>query len=470
MADAVEHTEDYSRKWIYFGIAAIATLMSTLDSSIVNVALPTLADEFSADVKTVAWVSQAYVLALTALLLIGGKLMDIWGERRLFTLGFILFTAGSALCAFSVSIYMLIFSRVFQALGGAILMSSNQALIARSFPPQQRGRALGIIGTVVSIGLATGPPLGGLLIGTLGWRWIFYINLPIGVIAIFCSLRALSSRVAVRNNYSFDWTGSFLIVAGLGALFLGLTFAVDYGLNDPRVVGLVAFSLVVLVFFLYNEKISENPLINLTLFNNRYFNQSCAAVFLAFVVLMSSSILMPFYLQNVLKFSPEKLGLFMMSMPLAMLMVAPVAGWLSDVIGTRIPASLGLTFLAIGIYSLSYLGLAATPFDIIWRLVLIGVGMGIFGAPNSNAILSSVSRRHVGVASGMTAMMRSSGITFGIAFSVILFSFFQAGLADQQNLQSSQIYLYSMKSVFRVAALIAVAALIVSVTRGRHSS
>ena len=461
--------QDYSRKWVYFGIAAIASLMATLDSSIVNVALPTLAEEFSADVKTVAWVSQAYVLSLTALLLIGGKLMDIWGERRLFTIGFALFTAGSALCAFSISIYMLIFSRVFQALGGAILMSSNQALIARSFPPTQRGRALGVIGTVVSIGLATGPPLGGLLIGTLGWRWIFYINLPIGAIAIYYSLRVLSTKIVERGSIRFDWSGSFLIVVGLGALFLGLTLAVDYGITNPLVLGLTVFSIVMLILFLYNEQKVPNPLIHLYLFKNRYFTQSCASAFLAFVMLMSSSILMPFYLQNVLRFTPEKLGLFMMSMPLAMLLVAPLAGYLSDLIGTRIPATLGLAFTGAGIFSLSFLGLDSSEIDIIWRLVLIGIGMGIFGSPNSNAVLSSVPRRHIGIASGMTAMMRSSGITFGIAFSVILYSFFRSGLPANIQPDSPLAYLTGMESVFHVGAIIAILGVIISATRGKKS-
>ena len=461
---------DYSRKWVYFGIAAIASLMGTLDSSIVNVALPTLANEFKADVKTVAWTSQAYVLAMTALLLIGGKLMDIWGERRLFTIGFALFTAGSALCAFSISIYMLIFSRVFQAMGGAILMSSNQALIARSFPPNQRGRALGVIGTVVSIGLATGPPLGGFLIGALGWRWIFYINLPIGVVAIYYCLRVLGSKVVDFGSIKFDWSGSFLIVAGLGALFLGMTFAVDYGLTAFRVWGLIIFSVIMLILFLYNEQRAQNPLLHLYLFKSRYFTQSCASAFLAFVVLMCSSILMPFYLQNVLLFTPQKLGLFMMSMPLAMLLVAPLAGYLSDLIGTRIPASLGLAFSGAGIFSLSFLGLDASEIDIVWRLVLIGIGMGIFGSPNSNAVLSSVPRKHVGIASGMTAMMRSSGITFGISFSVILYSFFRSGLAENIDPKSPQAYLSGMESVFHVGALIAVLAVIVSATRGKRTT
>ncbi|HDS00750.1 MAG TPA: MFS transporter, partial [candidate division Zixibacteria bacterium] len=216
-----QHTQDYSDKWIYFGVAALAAFMGTLDSSIVNVALPTLSKEFNADVDVVSWVALSYILTMAALLLVGGKLLDVWGERRQFVIGFTLFTIGSGLCAFSVSIYMLIFSRAFQALGGAVLMSSNQGLIARGFPPHQRGRILGIVGTVVSVGLASGPVLGGFLIEHLGWRSIFWINLPIGAIAIMYSMRNLANNPSATKEYKFDWRGSIFMIVGLGAFFLG---------------------------------------------------------------------------------------------------------------------------------------------------------------------------------------------------------------------------------------------------------
>lgn len=468
MANATEHTVDYSNKWKYFAIGATATFMGTLDSSIVNVALPTLASEFNADVSVVAWVVQAYIITLVALLLVGGRMLDIWGERKLFAIGFTLFTIGSALCAFSTSIYMLIFSRVFQGLGGSVLMSSNQGLIAKSFPPHQRGRVLGTIGTVVSVGLATGPPLGGFLIGTLGWRSIFYINLPIGLAAIIYSLKILANYPSIKDNHKFDWSGSVLIVIGLCALFLGLNFGIDSGWDNPRVIVSIIFSAFVMLLFLYNESRVTHPILKLNLFLNRYFSQSCAASFLAFIALMASSILMPFYLQNVVGFLPEKVGLFMMAIPAAMFLVAPFAGWLSDIIGTRIPATLGLGILAGGLYSLSLLQPDTAALDIIWRFCLVGIGMGVFASPNTNAILSAVPRSSVGIASGLTALMRTSGIAFGIALTVTLFTFFRNQAAVGISADDAGLYLSGIRPVFVVAALIIVFNMINSITRGKR--
>jgi len=468
MQTAEQNTPTYSNKWKYFAIGATATFMGTLDSSIVNVALPTLANEFNADVKIVAWVVQSYILTLVALLLIGGKMLDIWGERKLFAIGFTLFTIGSALCAFSTSIYMLIFSRVFQGLGGSVLMSSNQGLIAKSFPPHQRGRVLGTIGTVVSVGLATGPPLGGFLIGALGWRAIFYINLPIGLAAVIYSLKILSNNPTKKDNRKFDWSGSVLIVIGLCVLFLGLNYGIDYGWDNPRVIALIIFSLFVLLLFLYNESRVAHPILKLNLFLNRYFSQSCAASFLAFIGLMASSILMPFYLQNVVGFLPQKVGLLMMAVPASMFLVAPFAGWLSDIIGTRIPATLGLGILATGLYSLSLLQPDSTSIDIIWRFCLVGIGMGVFASPNTNAILSAVPKSSVGIASGLTALMRTSGIAFGTALTVTLFTFFRNQTVAGISADEAGLYLSGIKPVFVVAALVIVFNMINSITRGKR--
>lgn len=455
-------------KWIYFGVAAISAFMGTLDSSIVNVALPTIAEEFNSDVKTVAWVAQAYILGMTALLLVGGRLLDIWGERKLFTIGFILFTLGSAMCAFSFSIYMLIFSRAFQALGGAVLMSSNQGLIAKSFPARQRGRMLGVIGTVVSIGLASGPPLGGFLVDTLGWRAIFWINIPIGLIAIIYSIRTLAHNPSPEAGHNFDYGGSILLALGLTALFLGFNFGPDYGWESLRVVGLIAVAVVFLGLFFMNETRVTNPLLKLQLFSNRYFAQSCACAFLAFVALMSNSILMPFYLQNVRLFSPQSVGLFMMTVPAAMFLVAPLAGYLSDLIGTRIPSTFGLAILGSGLYLLSTMDTQTANHQIVLFMAMLGVGMGIFSSPNSNAILSSVPQKFVGTASGLTAMMRTSGITFGLALSVTLYTFFRQNAVGEGITDEQLLYLAGIQPAFAMASIIAGINLILSATRGKR--
>ncbi len=462
-----QHTPDYSRKWVHFGVAATAVFMSTLDSSIVNVALPTIAQQFDADVRVVAWVPQAYILTMTALLLVAGRLLDILGDRKQFTLGFVLFTLGSGLCAFALSVNMLIFSRVFQAMGAAVLMSSNQGLIAKSFPPKQRGRILGINATIVSIGLATGPPLGGFLIDALGWRSIFYINIPIGIAAIVYSIKSLQNNPSVQAGHRFDWIGSILIVSGLTSFFLALDMASKEGWTDPLIISLFSASILLLSGFVYNELRVRDPILRMTILKNRYFTQSCIASFLAFVGLMSASILMPFYLQSVLGYTPRQLGFFMMTIPATMFVIAPFSGWLSDHIGTRVPATIGIALLASGLYSLSTLGMNSGTFDIVWRLALTGLGMAVFSSPNTNAILSSVKHQNVGVASGFTALMRTSGFTFGIALAVTLYNFYK-GRAASGSMSEAEIMLHAILPVFAAFAILECVNIIVSATRGKR--
>lgn len=467
------HKSRPSNKWHHFGVAALAAFMATLDSSIVNVALPTIADEFGADVKVVAWTVQAYLLTTMALLLVGGRLLDLWGERKVMAVGFAIFTAGSALCAFSVSVPMLIASRAFQGMGAAVLMSANQGLVARAFPPEQRGRTLGIVGTVVAVGLASGPPIGGLLIGAFGWRSIFSINIPIGAVAIVCCLRILGSHTTRAAGGRFDWLGSLFVVIGLASLFAGIDRGVDHGWGDTGVLGLIASSLLVLALFVRHEKRTASPLVDLSVFSNRFFVQSCAAAYLAFFAMISAVILLPFYLQEVRAFRPEKVGIVMMTLPASMLLVAPVGGWISDRIGVRIPATFGLGLVGAGLLLLSGLESRTALAGIVSPLALIGVGMGFFGSPNSSAILSSVAPGKVGVASGLSALMRTSGIAFGIAFAVTAFTFFRDRAAANRpdlgvSVTDRTLFLEGIWPVFVLASIVVALNVVNSLTRGRN--
>jgi len=473
------------KKWSYFAVAALSAFMATLDSSIVNVALPTLAAEFDVDVKVVAWVVQSYLLTTMALLLVSGRLLDLFGARRVFVVGFSFFTVGSAFCAMSFSISMLILARAFQGIGAAVLMGANQGLIAHSFPAARRGRVLGLIGTVVSIGLASGPPLGGLLIGLLGWRSIFYVNIPVGIWAILHAQAALgsdsspppASRQQIHDSkIEFDWPGAAMIVLGLAALFCGMHLGVGNGWESAEAMILILVSLIILGFFLVHERRIVYPIVTLSIFRNRFFTQSCAAAFLAFLAMIAAVILMPFYLQEVLRLTPQRVGLIMMALPLSMLLVAPLAGLLSDRVGTRLPASFGLILVGAGLFWLQDLGPATGTQQVVWRLGLIGVGMGFFGSPNSNAILSSVPPSSVGIASGLSALMRTSGVAFGTAFSATLFTYFRdrASLVSAHATAALQgvdgerlLYIEGIVPVFGVAAFVMAANVLNSLLRGR---
>ena len=469
------HTSPDARPSFAFLAAGLSAFMGTLDSSIVNVVLPTLAAEFRADLSTVAWVVQSYLLVTMAFLLIGGRLLDLLGARRVLILGFALFTAGSLACALSTTIPLLVLARAFQGLGAAVLMGVNQGIVARAFPPDRRGRFLGLIGTVVAIGLATGPPLGGLLVETLGWRSIFYLNLPVGVGAVIFVRFAFPRRLGGMKTVSFDRAGSALIATGIGALFLGLHLTADRGWTDAVVVSLLAGSLGMLALFLWNEHRLDHPLFPIGLFRKRYFSQSCAAAFFAFFALMTALVFMPFYMQDLLGFSPGRVGMVMMTLPLAMLLVAPAGGYISDRIGSKIPATAGMALVATGLFLLVGLDRTATAWDLISRLVFIGVGMGCFGSPNTRAILSSAPPEETGAVSGLSALLRTAGFGFGLAFAAMAFTFFRTRFEEggitlpilTEGVEDDS-YLAALRCVFLCGAMLAATNGVNSALRGRN--
>jgi MFS family permease len=260
-----------------------------------------------------------------------------------------------------------------------------------------------------------------------------------------------------------------MIVVGLSALFVGLDQGVDRGWGDGAALGLIGFSLAVLALFLVNESRASAPILKLAIFADRFFSQSCAAAFLAFFAMISAMILTPFYLQDVRGFSPEAVGLVMMSMPAAMLVVAPLAGWISDRTGPRLPATFGVVLTGCGLLLLGGLSADTATGTIVRNLVLIGVGMGFFGSPNSSAILSSVPREEVGTASGLSALMRTAGIAFGIAFAATAFTFFRdRAVAAAPLAVDKDLYLRGLAPVFVLAASIAGLNVLNSLTRGRH--
>jgi MFS family permease len=291
--------------------------------------------------------------------------------------------------------------------------------------------------------------------------------------AVLLSFRVLSAKGPASRESGFDWTGAVLIVLGLSFLFVGVDSITERGWTDAWVLTLIVTSLVVLCFFLLNESKSPFPILRLSLFKKRFFTQSCAASYFAFFAMISAMFLVPFYLQEVLRLPPRGVGLVMTTLPAAMFLVAPLGGWASDKIGSSIPASLGLVLVGVGIILLTGLE-AVTPVGyVVLCLSFIGVGMGFFGSPNTNAVLSAVPREQVGTASGLSALMRTSGIGFGIAFSAAVFTFFRNRAAEGLALEGldslgkeQTLYLEGIKPVFLLAVVVVGFNVINSLTRG----
>jgi EmrB/QacA subfamily drug resistance transporter len=409
-----QQSVDYSRKWYVMAAVSMGVFLATIDGSIVNVALPTLVQALGTEFAIVQWVVLAYLLTVTTLMLSVGRLGDMIGKKPLYAGGFVVFTVGSVLCGLSPSVYWLIGFRVLQAIGAAMMMALGTAIVTEAFPPSERGRALGIIGSMVSIGIVVGPVLGGLLIGALSWHWIFFVNLPVGVVGTWMVLRFVPA-LRPKGGQRFDLAGALTLFVGLIAFLMALTLGQQVGFIEWYVLALFATSLICLVVFIAIERRVRFPMIDLGLFRNRLFSINLVTAFMIFISMSGTIILMPFYLENVLGYDIQAVGFLLAIVPIALGITAPISGAMSDRYGTRPIAVLGLAILVVGFFAVSTLSPETTALGYVLRFLPIGVGIGVFQSPNNSAVMGAVPRERLGIASGLLAITRTLGQSVGIA-------------------------------------------------------
>jgi EmrB/QacA subfamily drug resistance transporter len=405
---------DYSRKWYVMAAAALGIFLATIDGSIVNIALPTLVRAFGANFATVEWVVLAYLLSMAVLLLSVGRLADMKGKKRIYTAGFIVFTAGSVLCGLSPTIHWLIGARVLQGIGAAMILGLGMAIVTEAFPPEERGKALGISGAMASIGIVTGPTLGGLLLSVLSWHWIFFVNLPVGILGILLVLRFVPS-IRPAGGQRFDYAGGLTLLAGLLSLLLALSLSQGSGFTDPVVLALLGAFAGSLLLFIWIELRAAQPMVDLQLFRNRLFSVSLVTAMITFIAMAGTTILMPFYLQGVLGLDTRQAGLLLAVTPVVAGLTAPISGNLSDRLGVRPITMVGLAVMLGGFLAVSTLGTRTTPLGYALRFIPVGLGLGIFQSPNNSAIMGAAPRGRLGIVSGMLALNRALGQTIGMA-------------------------------------------------------
>ena len=462
------------RKWLILTSVSLGSLVATLDGSIVNIALPAIQKDFGIDLTTVEWVVVAYLLVVGSLLLPVGRLGEVLTFKRVYLVGFAVFTVASVCCGASPNEVTLVAFRVVQAIGAAMIMAMGPAIVARTFPANERGRALGLNGVSVSIGLSLGPALGGILTQAATWRAIFLINVPIGVLAIAWASHILPNEEPGKGQ-SFDNRGAMLSSIALFSLLLALSEGQGWGWTSPSVVGLLLAFIILGTAFLYVERHAIQPMIDLALFRIRPFTAGLVSVVVAFAGLFTATFLLPFLLQQARGFSPIEAGLLLTPVPITMAIVAPLSGTVSDRLGPRLPASLGMVIMVLGLLSLTQLPVDFALPDLIWRLVLLGIGQGLFMSPNSSAVLGSVPRPRVGTASGTLAQMRVNGQALGIALSAAIVAtrlpahlVIPAGGHPSvlaQNLALAD----AIHDAFAVAALICCLGVVASLVRGSAS-
>ena len=403
-------------RWLVLALVCVGTFMATLDISIVSIALPRLTELFHTTPSTTQWVVLSYTFVITILLLTFGKLGDLIGRRRIYTYGIIIFVIGSLLCGFSTSILMLILARALQGIGSSMTMSAGPAFVTEGFPARERGKALGFVGTAVALGLLTGPMIGGILVEYTSWRWIFFLNVPIGlVLAILLTTRVHGFDMNMDGK--LDTRGAVLMAITIAALLFGLTFGNRLGWTSPATISIFLSAVILAAVFVRVEKQIENPVLNLELFRNRGFMVAAVAGWANYAAIIPVSVFMPFYLENLLKYSPGKVGLILAFGPITLAIFAPVAGSLSDKIGYRLLTSVGLFIAGLAVFSMRMLTPTSTWIDVAWRLVLASFGSALFVSPNSSSIMGSVKCEDMGIASGTIALVRNLGMVCGVALA-----------------------------------------------------
>lgn len=439
------------KEWTILLVILPMTFMTTLDSSIVNVALPTMAKELGTTMAGIEWVVTSYLITICALILLFGRFGDVIGKSRVFRFGIAVFTIGSLLCGLSNTLVMLIISRIIQAIGAAAAMATNQGIITETFPPSERGRALGLTGTAVALGTMVGPTLGGLIVSVAPWEFIFLINIPIGIIVYIAVIKTLSFRKS-EDKVPFDIKGTILFMLAIVLLFSSINFGQSIGFTNPIIVGALILSVLFLIIFIKVEDKIKAPMLDISIFKNKLFSLSIFCGFTSFISIGAINIILPFYLQDVLKLGPSVAGLMMTVSPIVLAVVAPVSGYLSDKIGSEKISALGLSIMTLGIFSLM-LFKESTPLVIVGILIgSVSLGSGIFQSPNNSLIMSTVDKSKLGVAGSINGLIRNLGMTTGIALSTsLLYSLMSGKIGYKVSGYiegRADIFIYAMRFVF----------------------
>ncbi|HET7391842.1 MAG TPA: MFS transporter [Nitrososphaeraceae archaeon] len=465
-------------KWITLSNTTIGTLMASLDRNIVLIALPTIALDLHTSFFTLIWIVLVYWLVTASVLLNFGRLSDMFGRVKLYNMGFALFTLGSGLCSISQTGEQLILFRIIQALGAAFLFSNSTAIITDTFREHERAMALGLNQMSIVIGSVIGLVFGGFLTSYLGWRSIFWVNLPIGIFATIWSYAKLRELGTIRKE-KIDWLGNATFAGGLFMILLGVTFT-NFRINLFEISLSIIGGFFLLVLFIIIEKKVHRPMFDLSLFKIRLFTGGNIAIFLNALARGAFTLIMSFYLQGPsMRLNSLDAGIYLIPVSIALAAFAPLSGWLYDKYKLRIFTSVGLLVSAAGFFILTRIGVTTSFYEIIIPLVMIGAGMGIFASPNRASIMNSVPppRRGVSAAISTTFVMVGNSFSIGLVFLIMtnviplhtaeqLFSgSFQPSSSFVMSNSIVDQFLRSIHSVFFISAVMMIVSIIPSVIK-----
>ncbi|MGN6351028.1 MAG: MFS transporter [Candidatus Nitrosocosmicus sp.] len=469
-------------KWTALSNTTIGTLMASLDRNIVIIALPNISSDLHTSLLTLVWIAMGYWVVTAAVLLTFGRLADMFGRVKLYNLGFVVFTVGSALCSISVSGEQLIIFRIIQALGAAFLFSNSAAILTDSFAENERGKALGLNQISIVIGSVVGLTFGGFLTSFFGWRSIFWINIPIGVFATVWAFVKLKELGTIRKE-KLDLLGNITLASGLFCLLIAITFSSFHTIDSIKTYSLIIVGCALLAAFYIVEKKVPKPMFDFSLFKIGKFTNGILAIFLNALARGAFTLVMAFYLQGpTMHLSPLNAGIYLIPVSLALAIFAPISGFLHDKLKINLFTPLGLSISAVGFFMLSTLGPTVSFYDSILPLVLVGGGMGIFASPNRATIMSSVPSFRRGIAAGMSTMMVMTGSAFSIAMVFLIFIQY-VPVQDAQNIFAASFsssshsdtttttfvgidkFMYSLHSIFFISGILMLVSVIPSLLK-----
>ena len=429
----LENPDNY--KWKALLVVAIGTIMVAIDFGIANISFPVLTKIFHTDLATVMWVTLSYTLINVCLMLILGKISDLIGRKKIYVRGLAVFTLGMLFCSLAQGIGQLILFRAIQAIGSAMIITVGTAIIADAFPSKELGKGLGIIQASVSFGFIIGPVLGGLLLHWFDWRSIFYTRAPVCILVVFLAFFLLKKDTPATGKIQFDIKGTLASSSGLFFLIFGVSQISQVGLKSPLVIISVILGLMILGFFIFIETRAKDPIVDLTLFNNRIFSYSSLSLFFTFMAIPAYMLLMPFYLMEGIRLTPSDAGLLMAVTAVISAVISPITGTLSDRFGAVWFSILGAIFTLVAFILVCNFDLQTTAVFIIPVLVLLGISTGTFQTANNSTIMGVVPKNRIGTAAAIIATQRNVGMALGMAIAGTVYStrriFHQAELIDQ---------------------------------------
>jgi len=419
-------------RWLVVGVVSIGAFMGQVDASIAQLLLPSLERSFGATLSAVSWVAVAYLLTMAALMPIFGRLADMLGHKLLYTAGFVVFVVGSGLCGFAPDLAVLIAARVLQAIGGALLSANSVAIVVSAAGPKERGRGVGIQAAAQAVGLCAGPVIGGILLSTLGWQWVFWINVPFGILGAVAGWFVLPQTAHLSADQRFDIRGALLLGPMLTAFMIVLNEGHAWGFTSLPLIAAAAIGVVLLVFFLKTETSAAAPLLDPRLFASRAFALANAGSLMSYALLFGIMLLMPFVFERAYLDDPLAAGLRLSIIPIAISLLAPVSGILYDRLGPRMPTLAGMAVCIAGLALLYYVlgeGHDALLYVMV-ALGVFGVGQGLFTAANNTAIMAAAPEDLSGEAGGLLNVTRAFGISLGIASASTVLSWRLSALGD----------------------------------------